>query len=157
MKKQIFLLFLCSAISLIVGFALCFVVGRKARTQRVNEYRRIEELKKEASSFFYKTMRELYEGTYNPKNGYVSLDDLERFKKYRPKLEPKCYLSKIDEAYGNFFGFAFFPSGDAYEVNMKKIDNDWKLTDFHFKNGYSFWHSLQSDKDPNTRDSHPLI
>ncbi|MBN2182111.1 MAG: hypothetical protein JW715_09370 [Sedimentisphaerales bacterium] len=148
MKKQIFLLFLCSAISFIIGFALCFIAEETARIRRANENRRIEKLKTEASSFFYKTMRELYEGTYNPENVCLPSDELERFKEYRPKLEPKCYLSKLDFAYDTYSGFAFFPSGEAYEVNMKKIDNDWKLTHFFLKKGYLFWHNLQLNKEP---------
>ncbi len=122
MKKPIFRLCLVAAISFIVGYVFCFVSEEITERQRGNEYRRIEELKKEASSFFYKTMRELYEGTYNPEDDYVSQSAYESFKEYRSMLNPKCHLGKIDEAYGNFFGYAFFPSEYAFDVTMKKID-----------------------------------
>jgi len=146
MKKSIFLLCFVAVISFIAGFVLCHVRGQIARTHRANEYRRIEELKKEASSFFYKTMRELYEGTYNPEDGYVVKDIQESFEKYKLKLEPKCRLAYVDEAYGSFFGDVYFPSENVFDVIIKKIDNEWKLTYFKGRDSKSFWHNLQSNQ-----------
>jgi hypothetical protein len=116
MKKYIFWLCLIAAFFFVAGYAICFISGIAASTRRGNEYRRIEELKKEASSFFYKTMRELYEGTYNLEDGYVSQSAYESFREYKSKLEPKCHLTNIHENYGSFSGFAFFPSEDVFIV-----------------------------------------
>ena len=147
MKKTIVLLFLIAAIFFIAGYIFCFISGLIAEGDHGDEYHHIEELKKEASSFFYKTMRELYEGTYNPEDGYVSQSAYESFKEYKSKLEPKCHLAQINEAYGTFYGYAFFPSEDVFIIEMKRFEEKWRLITLDRVNTQSFWIDLQPNKD----------
>jgi len=90
----------------------------------------VENLRKEAVSFFYQTMPELFEGTYDPKEGYISDEALNTFNKYESRLEPRCRLIDVYFYYGVFFSEALFPSGDRFEVTMRKIDEEWRLNSF---------------------------
>ena len=106
-----------------------------------NRYQ-LEELIHEAHSFFYKTMYELFEGTYNPKDGYVSQYTLESFEKYRSRLEPRCRLVNVGEGYGSFYGEVFFHSGDKFEVTMKKSDKGWVLGNLRYLGNKQIWCDL---------------
>ena len=87
-----------------------------------------ERLRGEAVVFFYDTMRELFAGTYDQQEGYVSAEALEVFNAYRASLEPRCWLVNVKESYGAFWGDALFPSGDLIEVAVTKTDKGWVLS-----------------------------
>ncbi len=89
---------------------------------------RLERLRGEAVVFFYDTMRELFAGTYDQQEGYVSTEALEVFNTFRASLEPRCWLVNVKESYGAFWGDALFPSGDLIEVAMRKTDKGWVLS-----------------------------
>jgi hypothetical protein len=100
----------------------------------------VENLRKEAISFFYQTMPELFEGTYDPKEGYVSNEALNTFDKYKSCLEPRCRLIDVYFYYGVFFSEALFPSGDRFEVTMRKVEKGWRLDSFrHLGSGNIYY------------------
>jgi hypothetical protein len=92
-------------------------------------------------------MRELYEGTYNPEDGYVSQSAYESFREFKSKLEPQCHLTNIDENYGTFSGYVFFPSEDVFIVEMKRFEEKWRLITFHRVNTQTFWTNFEPNND----------
>ena len=111
--------FLCGGISLLVYISTL---------PRESPISRFERLRGEAVVFFYETMRELFAGTYDQQEGYVSAEALDVFNAYRASLEPRCWLVNVKESYGAFWGDALFPSGDLIEVAMRKTDKGWVLS-----------------------------
>ena len=81
-----------------------------------------EELINEARPFFYKTMLELYSGTYNPEDGYISQSANDNIKEYKSKIEPRCRLVRVRETYGVINGEVFFPSGGNFHFILSKTD-----------------------------------
>jgi hypothetical protein len=143
MRRSIYWLCIVSVIVLffIIGFASGFI--SLLRTDpHFQEPERYQKLVHEAKSFFYKTMYELFDGTYNPEGGYVSQSALDSFKKYRSNLEPICRLVNIYEGYGVFYGEVFFPSGDNFEVTMKKSEKGWILGGLRHLGNKQIWLDL---------------
>jgi len=94
----------------------------------------LQQQQKEAIYFFYRTMHELFEGNYNPEEGTVSKNALEKFKEYESRLGGKCRLFIYDDWYshktqmaGYFGGPAFFPSGDMFDVGIERIGGRFVL------------------------------
>jgi len=145
MKKRSF--YLAIAISFIAGtifWPMALVLLSKL--ERPGLYQR----KKEAYSFFYRTMNELFEGTYNSEEGSVSQDALETFKEYKAWLGGKCRLVIGDDSSGYFGGEAFFPSGDIFYVVIVRKDERMVLERFHPEDWERLWRDLMPQ---NERDS----
>jgi len=87
-------------------------------------------------------MYELFDDSYNPESGYVSQYALDSFKKYRSNLEPRCRLVNVGEGYGVFYGEVFFPSGDNFEVGMKKSEEGWTLSGLRYLGNKQIWCDL---------------
>lgn len=87
----------------------------------------VEKLRQEAIPFFYRTMKELFEGTYDPNDSYVSKYALDTFNEYKSHLEPKCRLIDIYYYDAALLSEVLFPSGERFEVDMRKTDNGWLL------------------------------
>lgn len=99
--------------------------------------------KREAITFFYNTMYALFEDTYSPLEGNLSEADLKKFEEHKPQLGGKCILFIIDSTPGYYECFAFFPSGDVFNLGIIKQDGHWKLTGFH---NLQDWDKLWKDK-----------
>ena len=143
MKRLIY--WLCIVSLIFLFFVICFVFGYISSRIMNPHFPEIERYKKqvrEAHSFFYKTMYELFDGTYNPEGGYVSQYALDNFKKYRSNLEPRCRLVNVGEGYGVFYGEVFFPSGDHFEVAMKKTEKGWILSGLRHLGNKQIWYDL---------------
>jgi len=93
----------------------------------------------QAKAFFYRTMDALFAGTYNPKEGSVSPEFMNAFKKYEPQLEKKCRLYIFDSSSGHYECFAFFPSGDVFLLSIELINDRWILYGFHLIDWDKFW------------------
>lgn len=94
----------------------------------------LQKEQKAAYSFFYGTMNELFQGNHKPEEGTVSKEALKTFNEHRHRLGDKCWLFIYSDWYslerqkkGHFFGPAFFPSGDMFEVEMKRSDQGFVL------------------------------
>ena len=118
------------AVSLMVVSLVSFLCGGIfiSRLSPEDRISRLERLRAEAVVFFYDTMRELFAGTYDQQEGYVSAEALGVFNTCRASLEPRCWLVNVRESYGDFWGDALFPSGDLIEVAMTKTDKGWVLS-----------------------------
>jgi hypothetical protein len=104
-----------------------------------NGYQRdIDEVK----SFIYKTIYELYRETYKPEDGYVSERVLREFSKHRLRLESRCRVVGVYEAYGYFEGSVFFPSGDKFNMQIIKTDKGWELGSFGHSGNEEIWIDL---------------
>jgi len=127
----------------IVGYAFGYIsfLITNPHFREPNRYQ-LEELTHDAKAFFYKTMYELFDGTYNPDDGYVSQLAFSSFKKYRSNLKPRCRLVNIGEHYGILYGEVFFPSGDTFEVAMRKSDKAWNLEYLHYLGNKQIWRDL---------------
>ncbi|MHC4727307.1 MAG: VanZ family protein, partial [Planctomycetota bacterium] len=75
---------------------------------------RLQQQQKEAKNFFYRTMDELFKGSYNPEKGLVSQDTLDTFFIYDD------WFSRNRQKAGYFSGPVFFPSGDMYTVERQR-------------------------------------
>lgn len=134
---------LTAVLSFIVGFLCSPVViglwkGQFVAPVELQRY-------KEAHAFFYKTMIELFEGTYNSEDGYISQkphDIPNIYKEYAERLGGKCVVHLEKDSLDDFVGQAFFPSGDVFDVTVARIDGRWKLVDFHHWN----WNRLWADR-----------
>jgi len=104
---------------------------------------KVERLRQEAIPFFYRTMRELFEGTYDPKEGYVSKQALNAFNKYKSRLEPRCRLINIYFYDAAFTSEALFLSGDRFEVAMIKADKGWRLDSFGHLNSEDIYYDIR--------------
>ena len=91
---------------------------------------------------FFKTMIGLFEGTYNPEDGYISQkphDIPNIYKEYAERLGGKCVVHLEKDSVADFVGQAFFPSGDVFDVTVARIDGRWKLIRFNHWNWSRFW------------------
>jgi len=146
MKKRDFVLWLVGATigSFVCGFMLHLVVTFDPHSGEPRQSE-LEVLRQEASGFFYDTMRELFERTYDPQESHVSPRALDIFDAYRPKLQPRCWLVNVYPQYGTFYGEVLFPSGDVFEVGMQKNDKGWVLVWLNHMGTKYFYRDL-SDK-----------
>jgi hypothetical protein len=78
---------------------------------------------------------------------------LDTFNTYRPRLDPKCWLVDVYPEYSTFFGKVLFPSGDVFEVGMRKDSSGWVL-DFlnHMGTGYLFCDLRKAAHDRESRN-----
>ena len=148
---------LCIVFFIIFAF---FVGGRLGYLAAVSKYQspepnrfRAEELIqneiREASYFIYKTMNELYSGTYNPEDGYISKSAFDNFKEYESKIEPRCRLARVRETYGVINGEVFFPSGGNFHFILSKTNKGWILDTFNYLGNNEIWVDLSLYKDKN--------
>ena len=108
---------------------------------------KVEMLRQEAIPFFYRTMHELFKGTYDPKDGYVSKRALSAFNKYKSRLEPRCRLINIYYYDAAFASEAMFPSGDRFAVAMIKADKGWRLDSFGHLSSEHIYHDIQINRE----------
>lgn len=136
MNKSLCQLCLTATIAFITGavFVLIAIVVWKSHFEPNRPQRQ-----REAYSFFYKKMHELFEGKFNPEEGSISTDALETFKEYKSRLGDKCRLFIGDDSSGYFDGIAFFPSGDCFYVVIVRIDDRMVLERFHPDDWERFW------------------
>ena len=95
--------------------------------------------KREATSFFYNTMYELFEGTYDPEEGSVSEVFLEQFEEHKPQLGGKCKLFIIDSTPGYYECYVFFPSGDISKLVIDRRDGRGELKGFYLQDWDRLW------------------
>ncbi len=105
----------------------------------------VERLRQEAIPFFYRTMGELFEGTYDPNDGYVQEYALGDFNRYKSRLEPRCRLINIYFYDAAFSSEVLFPSGDRFAVAMIKGEKGWRLDSFGHLGSEPIYHDLPSD------------
>lgn len=104
--------------------------------------------KSEAVSFFYSTMHALFEGTYNSEDGSVSPEALKKFREYEPQLGDKCRLFIVDGTPPGYYeSLAFFPSGDIFDVVIRKTSQGLILDVFYPRDWEKFWRSVLYDYD----------
>lgn len=106
---------------------------------------KVEKLRQEAIPFFYRTLNELFEGTYDLKDNYVSKFALDTFNKYKSRLEPRCRLINIYYYDAAFASEALFPSGDRFAMAMIKADKGWRLDSFGHLSNQHIYYDLQLD------------
>lgn len=107
----------------------------------------------QAKSFFYRTMDELFEDTYNTEESPVSPEFMEAFKKYEPQLGKKCHLHIFDGTSGYYECFAFFPSGNVFVLQIVSMDDKWKLYGFNPCDWDSVWsHAIRTFQNSNSVD-----
>jgi len=126
--KLAVLLVVASLVSFLCGGIFLMVMEAFVATSEGDRRIGLEKLQEEATVFFYDTMRELFAGTYDQQDERVSAKALDVFNTYRMNLEPRCWLVNVKEDYGVFCGTALFPSGDVFEVSMRKTDRGWVLS-----------------------------
>jgi hypothetical protein len=105
----------------------------------------VERLRQEAIPFFYRTMGELFEGTYDPNDGYVGKHAVVQFHKYRSRLEPRCRLINVYFYDAAFDSEVLFPSGDRFAVPMIKGEKGWRLDSFDHLGSAPIYHDLWPD------------
>lgn len=136
---------LTAAVSFIAGIIFApaaFMLLNQLRTP--GRYRQ----KSEAVSFFYSTMHALFEGTYNPEDGSVSPEALKKFREYEPQLGDKCRLFIVDGTPPGYYeSLAFFPSGDIFDVVIRKTSQGLILDVFYPRDWEKFWRSVLYDYD----------
>lgn len=120
---------------------------------------KVEKLRQEAIPFFYRTMLDLFAGTYDPKDGYISKNALNAFNKYKSRLEPRCRLINIYFYDAAFASEALFPSGDRFAVAMIKGDKGWRLDSFgHISNEHIYYNiQINGEQDINSDSNTPKI
>lgn len=98
--------------------------------------------KMEAISFFYRTMHDLFEGTYSNEGISISPEALKIFKEYEHRLGGKCDLIIYDSTPGYYECAAFFPSGDVFTIGIVLRDRRWLLGGFHHRDWQRFWSDI---------------
>ncbi len=154
MNKQLSSLYLTAIISFIVGI----IIGIVAMILIIAtvDAPRLYRQKREAVSFFYSTMHALFEGTYNSEDGSVSPEALKKFREYEPQLGDKCRLFIVDSTPPGYYeSLAFFPSGDIFDVVIRKTSQGLILDFFYPRDWEKFWRSVLYDYDIE-RDSKKL-
>lgn len=124
---------ICFALGFLFG--MVFITIHRARHIKPEERQR----EREAYTFFYKTMNELSEGTYNPESGFVHQDALNEYKKYADRLGGMCQVHLGKDSAGNFVGKAFFPSGDIFDVEVFRNHEGMMLSFFFYRDWNSVW------------------
>jgi len=120
----------------------------------------VEKLRQEAISFFYLTMRELFEGSYDPNDGYVSKTALSAFNEYKSYLEPRCRLINVYYGYGVFSSEVLFPSGDRFDTIMAPTETGgWRLDSFGPLSSEHIYYNIQinREQDINSNSTTPKI
>ncbi|MHC4167511.1 MAG: VanZ family protein [Planctomycetota bacterium] len=116
----------------------------------------LQEEQKEAYSFFYRTMHELFEGNYNSDKGTVSEEALLIFSEHGPRLGDKCqwfiYDSLERQRKGYFFGPAFFPSGDMFVVRIERVGKRFTLKEFSPWDWEEAWMELLHSSEQNATE-----
>lgn len=136
MNKSLFRLCLTATIAFIAGtIFMPMALVLLSKLERPGRYQQ----KREAITFFYKTMNELFEGTYNPEEGYVLDWVLEKFEEYKLNLGGKCKLFIIDSTPGYYECYVFFPSGDLFSLVIDRRDGRGKLGGFHLQDWDRLW------------------
>lgn len=102
----------------------------------------VERLRQEAIPFFYQTMGELFEGAYDPNDGYVQKYAVDEFNRYKSRLEPRCRLLDIYFYDAAFCSEVLFPSGDRFKVAMIKGEKGWRLGSFDHLGSEPIYHHL---------------
>ena len=148
MKRRIFKYSMISLTYVLVAF-IFFIIGYFTNLyEQGNKYRETEKLKTEAKSFFYKTIREVYMGTYNPKDGSVNEHLLKKFEdnEFRAKFNPICHLETEDFQHGDtFYGIVSSKSENIFEVELIKINGKWFLSHINSFNAKWFWKDITED------------
>lgn len=104
---------------------------------------RKQQERREATSFFYRTMYALFEDTYDPEEGSVSTHALKVFREYGPRLGNKCSFFIVDPHPGYYECAAFFPSGDCFSVVVVKRGGRWILDGFAPTDWERSWHGVR--------------
>lgn len=148
MKRETTNLCIVSAMSFIVGVAVApLAVGALGAVVGFSAFfftnRQSQE--REAKAFFYRTMNAIFEDTYNAREGSVSPQFMDAFKKYEPQLGKKCRLYIIDSHSGYYECFTFFPSGDVFSVQIELMNDKWKLYGFNTWDWDYFWRDAIKD------------
>ena len=151
MNRRSFRLCLTAVISFIAGFLWSPIAIGVWKAQFVTPVHR--QRQKEAYSFFYRTMLGLFEGTYGPENGFISQEAMNIYKKYRDRLGIKCRVHLEEDSAGDFVGEAFFPSGDLFRVEIRRIDECLVLAWFHPED----WDRLLRELRPNIEHDNKQI
>ena len=128
---------LTGVICFVVGFLCSPVVIGVWKANFVTPLHRQRE--REAYSFFYREMFELFEGTYNPQSRFVSEDALNDYKKHADRLGSVCQVHLGQDSAGNFVGRAFFPSGDVFDVEVFRSHEHLELTRFFPRDWSQLW------------------
>jgi len=131
MNKVLSRYYLTAGISCIVGIVIG-IVSLTLFMVVVDAPRRSQQ-KREAVSFFYKTVNELFEDTYNTEDESVSEIFLGKFREYKSRLGGKCQLFVVDSTPGYYECLAFFPSGDFFTLAIEQRQGKWVLEGFHKK------------------------
>lgn len=103
---------------------------------------KVENLRQEAIPFFYRTMKELFEGTYDPKDSYVSKYALDTFNECKSRLEPRCRLINIYYYDAALISEVLFPSGERFEVDMRKTGKGWLLNSIYHLSSEQIYRDL---------------
>jgi hypothetical protein len=135
-NKNLCLISAISLISFIVGVAVS-PFAMIVFFELISPNRQSQE--REAKSFFYRTMNAIFEDTYNSEEGSVSPQFMNAFKKYEPQLGKKCRLYIIDSHSDYYECFAFFPSGDVFNLVIALENESWILYGFNPRDWDSFW------------------
>lgn len=114
-------------IALIAYFAGAIVGATVLIQWRSNDRKKRSEQKGQAFTFFYKTMNDLFEGTYNPQDDAIYKDALKEFRKYEPRLGKKCLLYIGDANPSYYEGTAIFPSGDLFYVYISRMGKRYEI------------------------------
>ena len=139
MNKSLYRLCLTAAIAFIAGILLGPVaLISLSKLKAPGRYQQ----KMEAVSFFYRTMNALFEGTYSPEEGSVSEAVLEKFREYKPQLGGKCNLFIVDSTPDYYECFAFFPSGDIFNLAIIQRDGRWELVGFDIEDWERLWRDV---------------
>lgn len=107
----------------------------------------VEKFRQEAIPFFYRTMKELFEGTYDPNDSYVSKYALYTFNQYKSRLEPRCRLINIYFYDAALLSEVLFPSGERFNVDMRKTDKGWLLNSMDHLSSEHIYRDLQLDNE----------
>lgn len=138
------------SIIIVICIVISFFIGEVTENIKIgHEGRRIESLKGEATTFFYKTIRELYTGTYDPNDRTANEYLQKEFKdsEFKAKFNPICHLGSLDVQYGDtFYGWVYSQSENVFEVEILRINGKWYLAHISKSDAKWFWHDLREDK-----------
>ena len=150
MNRLVFRLLL--TISIIISFIVGYAFYHYSITIWDPVYRglektnsEVEKLRQEAILFFYRTMKELFEGNYDPNDSYVYKYALNTFNEYKSRLEPRCRLINIYFYDAALVSEVLFPSGERFEVDMRKTDKGWLLYSIDHLSSEQIYRDLKLD------------
>ena len=138
MKKPSKRIFLISGISFFAGVWIgIFMMIILPILLQSGSYQREQKI----SSFFYKTMHAIFEGTYDPDEGSISPKPLKTIREYESRLGKKCEFFINDSSPDYTEGTAFFPSGDFFYVLIDRKGKSWVLNQFYHRNWEQSWNN----------------